>query len=73
MRVDFNLYLITDRKQLTKESQLTTAVREALAGGVKAVQLREKDLDTRALLKQAYKMRELTEKYKSKLSTIPLM
>jgi len=65
--VDFRLYLITDRKLLTNNYSLLTAVREALKGGVKAVQLREKDLDTRKLLRIAYKIRELTRKYNAKL------
>ena len=72
--IDFKLYLITDRKQLTKTSHfslltshLLTAVRQALKGGVKAIQLREKDLSTRELLRLAYKMRKLTKKYNAKL------
>ena len=66
-RVDFRLYLITDRKLVTRHSSLVTAVEEALKAGVKAVQLREKDLGTRELLDMAYKMREITNKYKTKL------
>jgi len=65
--LDFKLYLITDRKLVTCYSSLVTAVREALKGGIKAIQLREKDLDTRELLKFAYKMRELTRKFNAKL------
>jgi thiamine-phosphate pyrophosphorylase len=72
--IDFNLYLITDIKQLTDTRNLTpetgrllSAVRRALKGGVKAVQLREKDLATRELLKLAYKMRTLTKEYGAKL------
>lgn len=65
--IDFKLYLITDRKQLKETSRLLAAVTQALKGGVRAVQLREKDLDTRELLKLAYKMRALTDKYKAKL------
>ncbi len=65
--IDFRLYLITDRKLIPDGCSLTTAVRQALKGGVKAIQLREKDLDTRDLLKLAYKMRELTEEYRAKL------
>ena len=42
MTLDFRLYLITDRKQT--RSPLPVAVRLALEGGVKAIQLREKDL-----------------------------
>ncbi len=67
MKIDFRLYLITDRKLVTRHSPLVTAVRQALRGGVKAVQLREKDLDTRGLLKLAYKMREVTDKFNAKL------
>lgn len=73
-KVDFGFYLITDRKQLTKTSHfsvltshLLTAVRQALKGGVKAIQLREKDLSTCELLKLAYRMRDLTKKYNAKL------
>jgi thiamine-phosphate pyrophosphorylase len=50
-----------------KNSNLLSAVKKALAGGVRAVQLREKDLDTRDLLKLAYKMKELTHYYEAKL------
>lgn len=65
--IDFSLYLITDRKLMTPHSSLLTAVEDGLKGGVKAVQLREKDLNTRELLELAYKMRELTKKYHAKL------
>jgi thiamine-phosphate pyrophosphorylase len=65
--IDFRLYLITDRKLVTRHASLVTGVRNALKGGVKAVQLREKDLDTRPLLALAYKMRKLTEEHKAKL------
>jgi thiamine-phosphate pyrophosphorylase len=72
--IDFKFYLITDRRQLslTQNSKLIThnllaAVRQAVRGGVKAIQLREKDLDTQELLKLAYKMRKLTAKYDAKL------
>ncbi len=65
--IDFNLYLITDRKLVTPHSSLVTAVEEALKGGLKAVQLRERDLGTRDLLDMAYKMKELTKIYNAKL------
>ncbi len=67
MKVDFSLYLITDRQQLRETRSLLSAVRQALKGGVRAVQLREKDLETRDLLKLSYKMRKLTAEYKPKL------
>ena len=53
----FSFYLITDRHLV---EDLTTAVQQALMGGVRAVQLREKDLGTRPLLELAGRMRELT-------------
>jgi len=65
--VDFKLYLITDRKLIAESCSLFTAVEAALKGGVKAVQLREKDLGTRELLYMAYRMREITDKYRAKL------
>ncbi|RJQ46010.1 MAG: thiamine phosphate synthase [Nitrospiraceae bacterium] len=65
--LDFRFYLITDRKLITDRCSLIAAVKDALKGGVKAIQLREKDLDTRELLKLAYKMRELTAKHDARL------
>lgn len=65
--IDFRLYLITDRKLVPHPSSLVPAVKKALKAGVKAVQLRERDLSTRELLKLAYKMRDLTNKYGAKL------
>jgi thiamine-phosphate pyrophosphorylase len=65
--IDFNLYLITDRRLVTRHSSLVTAVRQALKGGVKVIQLREKDLNTQELLKLAYKMRDVTEQYDARL------
>ncbi|MBI5044136.1 MAG: thiamine phosphate synthase [Nitrospirae bacterium] len=56
----FRLYLITDRNQ-TGGRLLIDVVKEALAGGVKAVQLREKDLPIRELLRLAEEMRKITK------------
>lgn len=66
-KTGFRLYLITDRKLFPDNAALLFAVESALKGGVKAIQLREKDLPTRELLDLAYKMRELTVKYSAKL------
>lgn len=66
IELDFNLYLVTDRKILGSKP-LVKATEEALKGGIRAVQLREKDLGTRALLKLAYEMREITLKYDARL------
>jgi thiamine-phosphate pyrophosphorylase len=65
--VDFKLYLITDRKLFADSGEMFTAVQEALKAGVKALQLREKDLPTRELLDMAYKMREITARHNIKL------
>ena len=61
--MDFGLYLITDRKLFADEDLFLTAVEEALKAGVRAVQLREKELETRELLNLSYKMRDLTAGY----------
>jgi thiamine-phosphate pyrophosphorylase len=63
--IDFRLYLITDRKVATKP--LPEAVRLALEGGVRAVQLREKDLPVRELLSLARELRSMTREFEAKL------
>ena len=64
--LDFKLYLVTDRHQ-TDGRPLMEVVTDALKGGVKAIQLREKDLGTKELLKLAYRLREVTLKYDARL------
>jgi thiamine-phosphate pyrophosphorylase len=63
--VDFKLYLITDRKQT--KVPLAEAVRLALEGGVRAIQLREKDLPIRELLALSRELRAMTSEYGAKL------
>ncbi len=66
MRVDFNLYLISDRKIIAPEAfwrRLEVALRE----GLRAFQLREKDLCDRDLAAMAAKARALTRRYGCKL------
>ena len=58
-RVDFDLYLITDRRQ-ARGRPLKEVLSAALAGGLRAVQLREKDLPVRDLLSLAFEIREMT-------------
>lgn len=65
-RVDFSLYLITDRRGCGGR-YLVSVVAEALKGGVKAVQLREKDLSSRELYELAREMREITSHYNALL------
>ena len=63
---DFPIYLITDRHQ-TNGRPLVEVVEAALRGGIRAVQLREKDLSTRELYELAYKLRKLTARYGARL------
>lgn len=65
-KVDFKLYLITDRK-VVHNGNLISAVESALQCGVTAVQLREKDLSTKELFELAYDMRLITHMYGAKL------
>ncbi len=64
--IDFKLYLITDRKQV-HGANLFQVIEKALKGGVKAVQLREKDLSSQALYAAACEMRVLTSRYGARL------
>lgn len=50
--IDFQLYVITDRKRCAPKS-LLTVVSEILDAGVKAIQLREKDLEDISLFQLA--------------------
>ena len=61
-RVDFSLYLVTDRHQAGGRP-LQEVVRAALRAGVRAVQLREKDLPTRPLLGLARELTDLARPY----------
>ena len=64
--VDFSLYLVTDRHQ-TGGRPLRDVVHAALRAGVRAVQLREKDLPVRALLALARDLAELAGTYKARV------
>ena len=63
---DFDLYLVTDRTQ-TQERDLLWVLEQALEGGVKAIQLREKDLSGRELFSAAEKTRALCNRYNARL------
>ncbi len=64
--VDFRLYLVSDRKQ-TGRRPLTEVVEECLAAGLRAVQLREKDLPDAEFLALARLMREVTRRVGARL------
>lgn len=65
-KVNFRLVVITDRKKC-KPKTLTEVVRNVCACGVKAIQLREKDLPAADLLLLSKHLRKLTHKYHTKL------
>ena len=64
--LDFRLYFVTDRRQ-TNGRPLVDVVRAALDGGVRAVQLREKDLEGGELYHLASELRALTARYQARL------
>jgi thiamine-phosphate pyrophosphorylase len=53
--------LVTDRHLAGGDDDLVAAVSKAVAGGVNAVQLREKDLPTAELLQLALRLRDVTD------------
>ncbi|HEV8726245.1 MAG TPA: thiamine phosphate synthase [Candidatus Binatia bacterium] len=63
---DFDLYLVTDRSQ-TRGRDLLWVLERALEGGVRAIQLREKDLSGKDLFQLAAKTRELCDRYDAQL------
>ena len=67
---DLRLYIITDRSLFSEQKYFLTAVEAALMGGVKALQLREKDLSDSELIKLGIQLRLLTSNYKANLLSI---
>ena len=65
-RLGFSLYLVTDRSALPATS-LQDVVESCLAAGLKAVQLREKDMAVRDLLGLAHTLRGSTRRHGAKL------
>ncbi len=64
--IDFDLYMITDRRQVIG-GDLLQVVESALHAGVKAVQLREKDIFSRELYELAFELRKLTSHFGARL------
>lgn len=61
-RVDYTLYLCTDRELMTTDT-IAEAVELAIKGGVTIVQLREKDCTGRKFLETAHEVKEITDAY----------
>jgi len=64
-KLGFSLCLVTDRAQVT--GSLEEAVETCLGAGLKAVQLREKDMGARDLLSAALGLRESTRRHRARL------
>ena len=65
--LDFlRVYLITDRKRIGKD-QFLNAIEKAWQGGVRALQILEKDLSPNDLLALALEVKVLTQRYNAKL------
>jgi thiamine-phosphate pyrophosphorylase len=62
----FDFYLVTDRRQ-TRQRDLLWVLEQALDGGVRAIQLREKDLQGKELFDLAERVRELCGRYHAAL------
>lgn len=65
-RVDFKVYLITDRKEALGRP-LVEVVKRAAQAGIRGVQLREKDLSGRELYYLAQELRNVTAKSGARL------
>ena len=62
LRESLLFYAVTDRRWL-KGRSLAQCVELALRGGVTMIQLREKELDEEAFLREALELRELTRRF----------
>ena len=62
MNFDYTLYLVTDRQLMSCDS-LTEAVEQAILGGCKMIQLREKELSSLEFYNQAVAVKQVTDKY----------
>ena len=60
MKIDYSLYLVTDRKSIG-ERTLAEAVEQALLGGCSMVQLREKECSALDFYRQALCVKRITE------------
>jgi thiamine-phosphate pyrophosphorylase len=65
-QVDFDLYLITDRHQC-RGRDVVSCVEQALRGGVRAVQLRDKDMPTDQRYELGLALQRLTSEFDAKL------
>ncbi|EGD48469.1 thiamine-phosphate pyrophosphorylase [Ruminiclostridium papyrosolvens DSM 2782] len=62
-KVDYTLYLVTDRELMSTKT-LEEAVEQAIMGGCTLVQLREKTASSREFYQTALNIKAITDKYK---------
>lgn len=60
-KVDYSLYLVTDRG-LSQNRSMEEIIEAAIAGGVTVVQLREKGMPEEEFIREAVRLRRITEK-----------
>lgn len=61
-KIDYSIYLVTDRDLMSTKT-LEEAVEQAIIGGCTLVQLREKDCSSLDFYSTAVKIKEITDKY----------
>ncbi len=62
LQMDLNLYLVSDRTNMSEETFLNT-IEQGIKGGVSFVQLREKETPAKDIINLAFKLKEITTKY----------
>ncbi|KAK4509034.1 DNA helicase [Mucor velutinosus] len=62
-KIDYSLYLVTDRSLVPEGKTFLGQIERALEGGVTLVQLREKDTETGPFIDFAFKVKALTRKF----------
>lgn len=62
MKIDYTLYLVTDRRLMSTPT-LPEAVEQAILGGCTMVQLREKDAPAHSFYKLAEEVKQITDRY----------
>ncbi|KAL7312099.1 thiamine biosynthetic bifunctional enzyme [Mucor circinelloides] len=62
-KIDYSLYLVTDRSLVPEGKTFLGQIERALEGGVTLVQLREKETETGPFIDFAFKVKALTRKF----------
>lgn len=64
MNAPFNIYLIGDRNLFDSEEKYLSALKECFDNGIKAFQLRQKELTVREIINLGEKIKKLVKNYK---------